>query len=209
MDETIDMVVIKQKQRYQVLLALWKATGGKELERVNFMEIAKNVGFGQETCKEILVYLTREGFFELRDFGGGVTLSHKAIVEIERSLTNPTEATEHFSTTVIQNFNAPVGAVQTGPNSTANVAQNFGSNLSEVMALIAQLREQLSSLPSDVRQDAMDLVEGLDEEVQKPSPSKGKIRALLGQLAISAGQTAATGAVTVLVDSIAKYLGLQ
>lgn len=209
MDESLDLVLKRQEERYQVLLALWKAAGGRELERVNFMEVAKNSGFGTETSKEILIYLTREGFFENRDFGGGVTLSHKAIVEIERSLTNPTEATEHFSTTVIQNFNAPVGAVQSGPNSTANVNQNFGPSMAEVAQLIRQLRTQFEILPNGEREEAIDVVDGLSEELQRPAPSKGKVKAFLSQVGVIAQDVGSGASAGLLAEAITKVLGWQ
>jgi hypothetical protein len=209
MDEKLDLVLKRQRQRYQVLLALWKAAGGKELERVNFMEVAKNSGLGAETSEEILIYLTREGFFEKREFGDGVILSHKAIVEIERSLTNPTEATEHFSTTVIQNFNAPVGSIQTGPNSTANVNQYFGANMAEVAGLISQLREQFETLPPGPREEAIDVVDGLADELQQPAPSKGKVKAFLSQVGVFAQDVAAGASAGLLTEAIARSLGWQ
>jgi uncharacterized membrane protein YczE len=36
---------------------------------------------------------------------------------------------------VIQNFNAPVGSVLTGPHSMAHVTQNFGAGASDVIVM--------------------------------------------------------------------------
>ena len=118
----------RQKRRYQLLLQLWNAADGKRLERIDFMKIAQDAGFDYEEAKQIYLYFKDEEFFEYRTQVWGVSLSHKAIVEIERSLTNPSEGTEHFSATVIQNFNAPVGAVQTGASSSATIMQSVESD---------------------------------------------------------------------------------
>src|SRR6266404_5971115 len=94
----------------------------------------------------------KKKLFSSFNFAQQVMLSHKAILEIERSITDPSKGTEHFSTMVIQNFNAPVGAVQTAPNSTANVNQNFGTSMAEVTELIGQLRAQFETLPHGSRE---------------------------------------------------------
>jgi hypothetical protein len=52
-----------------------------------------------------------------------LNLTHRGLVEIERSIKNPEAATEHFHQVVIQYFHAPVGAVQTAPHSTADIRQ--------------------------------------------------------------------------------------
>jgi hypothetical protein len=205
MNQNLEFVVEKQKRRYRLLLELWKATGGKELKRVNFMEVAKRAGFDAEEAGEIEIYFTGEELFGHRDVGGGVSLSHKAIVEIESSLTHPNEATQHFSTTVIQHFNGPVGAVQAGPSSTASVTKNLGANLHEVITLIDQLREQFQSLTGDTKQQALEVADALTEEIQRSNPSIGKIRAFLAQVAVFAQDVTGGTSATLLAEAIANH----
>jgi len=196
-----------QERRYQLLLELWKAAAGKQLERVDFLQVAANAGFDCDEAKQIYLFFKDEGFFEFRNQKWGVSLSHKAVVEIERSLTNPRVSTEHFSATVIQNFNAPVGAVQTGPNSTANVKQNFGASMAEIAELISQLRSQFETLPHGPREEAIDVVDGLADELQQPAPSKGKVKAFLSQIRVFAQDLASGASAGLLAEAIAKSLG--
>lgn len=199
----------RQERRYQLLPELWKAAAGKQLERVDFLQVAANAGFDYEEARQIYLFFKDEGFFEVRTQLWGVTMSHKAIKEIERSMANPNEATEHFSATVIQNFNAPVGAVLTGPKSTANVNQNFGPSIGEVAELITQLREQFGTLPRGPREEAIDVINGLKEELQQPVPSRGKVRAFLTQVGVFAQDMASGASAALLADAVAKYLGLS
>ena len=202
-------VIRKQERRYQLLKELWNAVGGTEHKTVDFMLVAKDAGFDEQEATEIYDYFWGEGFFENRIVRWGVSLSHRAIVEMERSLSNPEKATEHFSTTVIQHFSGPVGAVQTGPGTTANVNQNIGPSMSEVAELIKKVREDFHALPQGTREEALDVIDGLSEELQQPIPSKGKVRAFLAQVGVFAQDTASGASAALLADAITKALGLQ
>jgi hypothetical protein len=207
METNRKIALSKQQRRYDFIVALWQAAGGKRLESVDFMEIATREGFSREEALDTYRYFLSEGFFERNIPPSIVSLSHRAIVEIEQSFRTPDQATEHFSSTVIQNFNAPVGSVQSGPNSTANVNQNFGPNMAEVAQLISQLRAQFETLPTGVREEAIDVVDGLTEELQRPVPSKGKVKAFLSQVGVFAEDVAAGASASLLAEAITKYLG--
>lgn len=204
MSDYSEIVQEKQRKRYLMLMKLWEAAGGKEHTHVNYDGIAKEAGFTKEEAQEIYNFFTNEGLFRSRTVDGSVTLSHRAIIEAEQSITSPSRATEHFSSTVIQNFNAPVASVQTGAHSTAYVTQNFGANASDVLRLIQELRQSLQSLPPDEREDAIEVVDALAEEVQLPTPRKGRVKAFLGQIASFTADTASN----VIATAIAKSLGM-
>jgi hypothetical protein len=202
MQSSLDIVQEKDRKRYALLMKLWEAASGSEVSRVSFTKIAEQAGLNRDEQNEIYRYFDSEGFFSTGDAGGGVILSHRAILEIEQSIRNPKRATEHFAATVIQNFNAPVGAVQTGAQSSSIVTQNFGSNAREVLALISELRESFEKLPIGERGDTLEVVDALSEEVAAENPRKGRVKAYLAQLgsvAIKVGSEA-------LVSAIAKQL---
>lgn len=132
MNEYQQIVERKQKRRYKLLLALWEATDGRENKDVDFLKVATGAEFDEEEASEIYNYFNSENLLSNLTMGWGVNLSHRAIVEVENSLTNPQQSTEHFPSTVIQTFNAPVGSVLTGNHNVANVNQNIGQNFSEI-----------------------------------------------------------------------------
>src|SRR3712207_5789992 len=110
MDSHLKLIQEKQRKRYQMLLKLWEATGGRELVEVSFSELAREANLSDQEAEEVYIYFMQENLFGYRGVFDDrrVTLSHKAIVEVEQSIANPEKGTEHFSSTVIQNFNAPV-----------------------------------------------------------------------------------------------------
>jgi hypothetical protein len=207
MNNNFTLIQDKQKKRYEMLLKLWEATGGRELVEVSFSELAQQVGLSDEEAMEIYVYFMEEHLFGYRGVYDDrrVTLSHKAVVEVEQSIAHPDKGTEHFSSTVIQNFNAPVGSVHTGPHSTSYVNQNFGANVSEVLSLIRELRDTFQSLPPEQKVEALEVIDALEEEVQSPTPRMGRIKAFLGQI----GSFTANTASNVIATAIAKSLGID
>lgn len=204
MSGSLEIIREKQRKRYQVLHKLWEATGGREYVDVDFFEVARQAGLCEGEVQEVYHYFTNEGLFGNRLVDGGVSLSHQAIVEIEQSVANPGRGTEHFPSTVIQHFNGPVGSVQTGPHSVAHVTQNFGAGASDVLNLIRELRESLQSFPPEQRQEVIEVVDALEEEVQSSAPRKGRIKAFLGQLSSFTANTASN----VIAAAIAKSLGM-
>lgn len=98
----------------------------------------------------------------------------------------------------INNFNGPVGAFQQGDQNTANVVQTFGTDISEVAALLAQLRELF--VPEH-RESGLEYVDALEDELQKKEPKESRLRLFLrgaGGFATEAGKA--------VVGEIAKKL---
>jgi AbiTii-like protein len=105
--------------------------------------------------------------------------------------------------TVVHNvFNAPVGAVQTGANSTAQVAQPSGLSVGDVALLVAALRD---AIPAD-REDVLAAVADLEEEVSLPSPKQSRLRSSLTFLWTAAKDISTVGQ---FVLQIAQTYGIH
>ncbi len=207
MNENQNIVLKKQGNRYKVLLELWRVTKGKEMEIVNFDDISKSLGFNAEEILEMYYYFSSEGFFKEELSGNFVTLSHRAIVEVENSITKPTQSTEHFSSTVIQHFNAPVGSVQTGSNNVANINQKVGQNFSEVLEQLATLKNQFQLSSATDREEAIEIISDLEKEIIKEIPNKSKIKSFLTstkEFALKTGTELAASTVAKLIESQIK-----
>ena len=209
MNEYQQIILQKQKRRYELLLEYWKASEGSEEKPINSLQVARDAGFEEDEEREIYQYFKNEGLLWKEKGGGFVCLSHKAIVEIENSITNPLQSTEHFPSTVIQNFNAPVGSVQTGNHNIANVNQNFGQNLSEILQQLAILRNEFQILPISEREEAIEIVDALEDEVKSETPSKGKIKSFLLATKDFAVKTGTEATSKILVELIKSQIGIS
>lgn len=182
----LESIIEKQKKRYKLLLRIYELTNGDETE-ILMLEASE-----ESDSKEIqsaVDYLAGEGLVKsLADEAPLVSITHRGVVEVEESLLNPKQPTEHFLPQVIQHFHAAVGAVQTGNQNVANVAQNLSDDR-EVLALLEELRLHIVDEPSEKRHQGMELLEGLANEVNAERQSKPRIRLFLEGLGIFVKET--------------------
>ena len=123
MNEDLSFILETEKQRYSVLYKIWKNAKRDIRTGVFQEEIAKELNISVDQLLPILIYLRNEELIETDN--QIVLLTHKGLVEVEKSIKKPQESTEHFASIVIQYFHAPVESVQTGENSTINQVKNI------------------------------------------------------------------------------------
>jgi len=188
-----------QQQRYRMLRKMYEETGGDTRSGVDFTELARAEGLTDDEAALAEQYLTGEGLIE------GITLMHVGIThagvrEIEQSLQNPGNATEHFPP-VTFNFHGPVGAVQSGAHSVSHVTQNVTSN-SDVRVLLQQLRDHAHGAPPEKRQDATELVDAIEAEVESGKPQRSKLKAFFNEFKSLLGSPIAVAVVAELAKKV-------
>lgn len=157
-------------------------TGGAR-QPVFFPEAATEEGLNDNDSIGVLNYLINNGLVTLETDDGWVRLTERGVAEIEHAEDFPNEPTEHFPTQVIQQniFNAPVANVQ-GPQSHAQVNQNVGADISEVLREVEKIRQRIRQIPLEDSTQASQLLEELEQHVQSPKPPLRSIKAVLKEL---------------------------
>ena len=112
-----------------------------------------------------------------------MTKDKKQVEKSDNELRESTENPSQSTTNITQNFGGQVGAVQNASHSTAYVNQPSGVSLSEALALIEQLKGQVSTLPEDQREDASDALEAIEEELNTEEPKRRNVKTMLKGLA--------------------------
>lgn len=113
---------------------------------------------------------------------------------------------------VVNNFNSPVGAVQTGPGSTAHVQQQrINGETSELQAALVALREALERAPDvepEARRELIVDVDGATSELQKQRPNRRKLLRSLGGIGTVAGAIGSVQPAYEAAKALARALGL-
>jgi hypothetical protein len=93
------------------------------------------------------------------------------LARCEQSQSNPSGAVYHFY--------SPVGAVQTGPNASAQVFQNVTTQDRETfLSALSLLRKALASvdrLPAHPKEEIVELVDEAEAEIKKSKPNNSKL----------------------------------
>ncbi len=129
MNDAHKLLEEKEKVRYEILRDIYEQTNGATTTMLDLSKFFRATSSSpQETEKYISIrdainYLSEERLIECMTLGHSYSITHRGVKEVEQSIKNPERSTDHFSSPVIQIFNAPVGTVQTGNNNNSYVSQ--------------------------------------------------------------------------------------
>ena len=124
-EEDAALVLGREAMRYRTLRHLYEQALAEGTADVLRQHAGVRQAAGVEDDKEweaVCDYLDFEGLADLR-VNTLIGITPTGLAEVERAVEEPDFPTEHFSLVVIQQFNAPVGAVVTGAGATVNVTQ--------------------------------------------------------------------------------------
>lgn len=180
-----DRILEKEKKRYAYMLALYELSEGNEDKWPRHSEICSRIGVtdAQTEGWQIQHYLQAEGLAKARNHArehSAISITHYGIIEIENSVKQPRQATEHFqqqAITMVQNFHGNVGAVQNGNENLANIQQNTGANAQELIQILSQLHQDIKRLPEQKKVEAEVLIADIEEEAKSLSPKPHRMRA--------------------------------
>lgn len=192
MNNDYQVVLNKQKKRFEVLRAIYLDTNGEEYKLSTTDDIRKATGIPGEELIHILQYLKNEGLIKplslLYDGSESVAIQilHQGVLEVEAAISSPEEPTTHFPSQVFNiNNNAPVSAQQFGNQNTLNVSHQ--SNLAEAAAEIQQLLKQLEqNYPTTTWVEKSVVAEKAIQEIESNPTLKAKVISALA----SAGKEA-------------------
>ena len=186
MESDYQHILEKQKKRFEVLKAIYTDTNGEENKASLASEISDTTGIPTSELAHILRYLQQEGLIRplvlINDCSGRIPILilHQGVVEIESAMSKPHEPTEHFPAQIFNITNhGLVANQQFGNSNTANVTQNVGSDVAEVLQIIDTLRQSVDNLPSANQPIAIEALEDIKEEVVAPTRASRVRGALL------------------------------
>lgn len=124
-EEDAALVLSRESMRYRTLRHLYEQALLEGTTHVLRQHAGVRAAARVEDDKEweaVCDYLDFEGLADLR-VNTLIGITPAGMAEVERAVEIPDAPTAHFSLVVIQQFNAPVGAVVTGDGATVNVTQ--------------------------------------------------------------------------------------
>jgi hypothetical protein len=129
MNDYCNLILEKQKKRFEVLFAIYKDTNGEEDKLAELGELRDATGIPIEELVHILKYLENEGLVKplATLFSGAgivpIKILHQGVLEVEAAITKPRDPTEHFPAQLFNiTNNAPVSTQQLGNQNTVNLA---------------------------------------------------------------------------------------
>ena len=196
----------KRKQRFEYMNSLYEVTNGNETLIVDMAEIGMSLNFTKDETWLTVEYLSGEGLLKLVALGGGISITHLGVVEVESALQNPEEPTDHFppAQNIIHIATMTNSVIQQGvANSTQSVTlQNNDKELIE--HFLDAYATCLSSLElsGDDKNEALSEIATTRAQLNSPKPKSGIIRTSLNTLVSILGKVSTS----VLTNEISTHL---
>ena len=85
---------------------------------------------------------------------------------------------------------------------------NYGASLDDITRLITALREQAQTFPAEHKDEALDVLDDLEADIQKPEPDPGRIGRRLKRLAaIATAMSALAGGAATFSGDLNTFTG--
>jgi len=166
-----------------VLKFIWESTRHEIINGLNPDELCKELDLSEEDLVVVLKYLLQEELITaitqttFEGWGcGDIKISHLGIVEMELATTKPDKDTEHFlSNVIIMNqttINAGRDAIGniSGSDNKATVTNTIQTTDTDfLLQAIAELKQQIDSLPQDRQSIASEAVTNIEAAVSNPT----------------------------------------
>jgi hypothetical protein len=164
------------KKRFAFLKALYEKTGGSRSAEEDMWKIGAELGLDSEDTTNVVEYLDGEGLLEEGgSLGGGITLSHAGVKEIEQTLRDPQKPTEHFpagmNIIIEKMINSQI--VQGSPGAQQHGTWS-GDDTATALKWFRAVRDALPNLPlaPDVRAEADAEIATAEQQSKSPKPKK-------------------------------------
>ena len=177
---TVSRVISEQRKRFTYLRALYDSTGPTELATVERKKFGVSLGFSRDEIDRIEQYLEGDGLLVHRTLRH-VSITHAGIVQIERALTRPDQATEYFPPVVnIINAQQIIGSqLQQGTVQSQQSGILKSMEPDDLRAIVAELRDKIAemSLNGEAGAEAESELRTLEAQAESPRPKRVIIEA--------------------------------
>jgi len=146
----VGKILEMESKRFQFLSRLYEGTGGNQYASMNMWEIGNILGFSRDVTGLIVQYLEGEGLIKYSTLGGGIRITHRGVVQIEKARSEPDKPTQYFPAVNIINVNNMVGSqIQQGNFNSTQTGTFEGHNTNELIKFMEELKEKISQLNLD------------------------------------------------------------
>lgn len=142
-----ELDILNQK-RFSFIKKLYEKTNANTINEANMNEIGKELSLSKDEIDTVTNYLEGEGLLEYSSMGGGISITHYGIKEVEHALSAPQTPTDHFPAMVnitnietMQNSSIQQGTIASSQVVTSTVQQNkdFEKILNDIKVEISKL----------------------------------------------------------------------
>lgn len=172
----MDTLTKKKTNRFCFLNRLYEVSDGNTMKIVSMWDVGDTAQLTRNETENVVNYLVGEHLVEHRTIGGGISVTHHGVVEVERALSAPESPTHYFPPIVnIMNVQSMVSSqIQQGTHGSAQSQVANTNDIEAIRALISKFGASIHELPISAEEKAEAQAELRTVEAQlassKPKP---------------------------------------
>jgi hypothetical protein len=145
----------KKRQRFQFMEVVYNNTQGDPFQMTGLNAVAPAIGLSEEEAGKVGEYLSDEDLIKWT-LGGGISITHRGVVEYEQALSAPATPTEHFPAVNYIHIGTMTNSqFQQGTMGSVQQMQTVSSDEAGVLReFLAIIREQAKALRFAAEEEA-------------------------------------------------------
>lgn len=206
-----DKIMENKVKRFKFLKLLYEVTDGNQSCFVNMWEVGQELGYDRKDIDLICQYLKGEELIEYKTLGGGISITHWGVMQIEEAVSEPEKKTQYFPSVVniinVEQMNN--SQIQQGNDRSGQTYnQNSSMDFKGLELFLGQMKKDIEklNLPEYSYKEAMAEINTVASQVSSPKPKNTIIQECLKTLRIilegAAGSIVATG----LLNQLDKFI---
>lgn len=200
----------KKKNRFLFLNCLYESSNGDTGAVFNMWEVGSELKLDRNETSQIVDYLIGENLIESRALGGGISLTHWGVKEVEQAIENPSKPTEHFLPLNIINIGTMTNSTlqQGTTNSTINFTYNTQTAV-DIEKIVSQLNDIKDSLnlSNELQNELISELQTIEIQKNSSKPKSIIITESLKSIRTILESVAGSAMTPVIIDQISKLIG--
>ncbi|EJY54982.1 multi- copper enzyme maturation ABC-type transport system permease component-like protein [Alicyclobacillus hesperidum URH17-3-68] len=141
----------RTRQRFQFLKTVYELTDGDPHSYVDMWEIGRNQGLNPSDTQNIVTWLSNEGLLGDGFIGGGISISHKGVQEIETALSHPKQRTRYFPPVlnIVNIGNMTNSQLQQGTTASTQTLTQSPVSMDSIRNELEKLKSAIANLHLD------------------------------------------------------------
>lgn len=144
-------IVERTHQRFQFLKTVYELTDGNPYSFVDMWKIGEKQGLSPSETQSIVTWLSNEGLLGDGFIGGGISISHGGVQEIETALSHPKQSTRYFPPVInivnVENMNN--SQIQQGTTTSTQSFKQVSDSMDDIRNELEKLKSIVANLNLD------------------------------------------------------------
>lgn len=199
----------KKKNRFLFLNYLYTESNGNTNLIFIMWEVGKELNLDRSETGQVVDFLIGENLVKSQTLGGGISLTHWGVKEVEEAIENPTKPTEHFLPFNIINIgtmnNSSLQQGTTNSNTSFVYNEQTSVDLNEIINSLNQIKDSLQ-LSNDLQNELISELQTIEIQRKSAKPKNIIINESLKTIRTILESVGGNALTPLIIDQISKII---